>query len=134
MIPRGSPEHVRSQVLRSKANARRSKRNVLQTPFWGYGWSYEDPQHGTQENHDYYARMQRDVPTLWGSAGEDIEVCGYFGHWDACGKQSVIRQWQNALPRMAANCFEFPEIGHFIEEYKGPEMAASILAMNQIAD
>jgi hypothetical protein len=38
-------------------------------------------------------------------------ACGYFGHWDACGKQSVIKQW-----------------------HKAPEMVASILAMNGLSD
>jgi pimeloyl-ACP methyl ester carboxylesterase len=133
MFPEGSQEYVWSQMLRSKANARSSKRNVLQTPYWGNGWSYEDPTHGTQDNREYYARMHRDVPAEWGPEGRNIPVCGYFGHWDACGKQSVIRQWQDALPNMVGNTFEFPDIGHFIEEYKGPEMAESILAMNELS-
>jgi hypothetical protein len=37
---------------------------------------------------------------------------------------------QEALPKMAGNTFALPDVGHFIEEYKGPEIAKSILAIN----
>jgi pimeloyl-ACP methyl ester carboxylesterase len=130
LFPKGTPEYVWSQMLRSRANSKSSQRNVLQTPHWGNGWTYHDPAHGVQDNKGYYQRMHRDVPAVWGPEGQNIKVCGYFGHWDACGKKSVILQWQEALPQMKDSTFEFPEIGHFIEEYKGPEMAASILEMN----
>ncbi len=130
LIPRGTPEYVWSQALRSRANARSSKRNVLQTPFWGHGYRYEDPVHGTQDNHEYYRRMHELVPSQWGALGRSIPACAYFGRWDACGKPSVERQWQEALPQLATNTHVFPDIGHFIEEYKGEEMAESILQMN----
>ena len=132
-IPEGSPEYVWSQSLRSRANARSSKRNVLQTRYWGHGYRYEDPVHGTQDNSEFYAHLHRMIPAAWGPEGQDIDVCGYFGGWDACGKASVVSQWHEALPRMVENTFLFPDIGHFIEEYKGPEMAESILAINGMA-
>jgi pimeloyl-ACP methyl ester carboxylesterase len=132
LIPVGSPEYVWAQSLRTKANARSSKRNVLQTPFWGHGYSYSDPVNGVQSNHSYYLQMQEAISVVWGSGGQNIRVCGYFGQWDACGKQSVIDQWQKALPQMTDFTYSFPGIGHFIEEYKGEEMAESILQMNDL--
>lgn len=126
-----TPEYVWSEMLRSKANARSSKRNVRQTPFWGHGYRYTDPTHGLQDNRDYYRKLHEKVPAEWGPAGRNIDVCGYFGQWDACGKDSVIAQWHQALPKMESNTFKFEDVGHFIEEYKGEEMAAAILGMNQ---
>lgn len=76
--------------------------------------------------------MQKEVPAVWGPEGKNIKVCGYFGQWDACGKDSVIKQWQTALPQITDFTYTFPNIGHFIEEYKGKEMAASILQMNNL--
>ena len=58
-------------------------------------------------------------------------MSGFFGQWDACGKDSVINQWQKALPQIQENCYKFSDVGHFIEEYKGPEMAEAILRMNK---
>ncbi len=134
LIPKGSPEYVWSQALRTTPNARSSKRNVLQTPHWGHGYRYEDPLHGIQDNREFYAVIQRTVPIAWGPQGQNINACGHFGQWDACGKASVVAQWQEALPQMTDNTWEYPDIGHFIEEYKGPEMAASILAMNGLSN
>jgi pimeloyl-ACP methyl ester carboxylesterase len=127
-IPADSPDYVWSQMLRTKANAKSSKRNVLQTPYWGHGYRYDDPRHGSQDNHAYYANIQSKINKVW--AG--IPVSGFFGGWDACGKRSVIEQWQDALPQIVDNTEFFPDLGHFIEEYKGPEMAQSILEMNHL--
>ena len=129
-IAQDSPEYVFSQMLRSTANAKSSKRNVLQTPVWGKGYRYEDARHGTQDNHAFYTYLQDNITRCWGPQGQNIAACGYFGQWDACGKDSVIAQWHTALPQMASNTHKFPDIGHFIEEYKGAEMAASILDMH----
>ncbi len=99
LIPKGSPEYVWSESLRTRANAKSSKRMVLQTPVWGHGYRYDDPTHGPQNNQSYYEHIQKTVPEAWASKGRAIPVCGYFGQWDACGKQSVIDQWQTALPK-----------------------------------
>jgi pimeloyl-ACP methyl ester carboxylesterase len=126
----GSPEAVWSGQLRSGANTRSSKRNVLQTPYWGHGYCYEDPRHGTQDNRAFYRHMQEEMPRVWGPDGRRIPVTGYFGAWDPCGKDSVIRQWHAALPQMIDRTYSYADVGHFIEEYKGPEIAGSILTMN----
>lgn len=126
-IPSDRPEYVWSQMLRTKANTLSSKRNVLQTPYWGHGYSYEDSRHGTQDNHSFYDNIQSNISQVWAN----IPVAGFFGNWDACGKTEVIRQWQAALPQITESTHSYPELGHFIEEYKGPEMAQSILALNK---
>lgn len=133
LIRSGTPEYVWSEALRPAMNAKSSKRNVLQTPHWGHGYRYVDAVHGEQDNHAYYRAMQETVPKAWGPEGQNIQVCGYFGQWDPCGKDSVIRQWCAALPQMAKEIHKFPDVGHFIEEYKGREMAASILRMNGLS-
>lgn len=126
----GSPEAVWSDQFRSAANARSSKRNVLQTPVWGHGYNYVDPRHGPQDNRAFYRHLQETIPREWGAGGRNIQVAGYFGSWDPCGKKSVINQWCAALPRMQEDLHIFPQHGHFIEEHQGPAMARSILHMN----
>lgn len=128
-LPLGSPEYVWAEQFRTRANARSSQRNVLQTPVWGNGYRYTDPRHGVQDTHAWYERLHAEIPAQWGSAGRNIPVCGFFGQWDACGKDEVIAQWHAALPNMRNATWAYPDVGHFIEEYKGPEMAAAILDM-----
>ncbi len=132
-VPKGTPEWVFSESLRGKRNARSSKRNVLQTPVWGYGYSYVDPVIGKQDNHEFYKLVQHKVAGDWGAAGRNIPAAGHFGAYDPCGKDSVIRQWHEAFPRMARLTHSYPDIGHFVEEHKGTEIAASILALNSAA-
>ena len=124
-----SPEYVFSQMLRSGPNARSSKRNVRQTPVWGHGYRYKDKKHGLQDNHAFYRLMQQNLAKNWGPQGQNIPVCAYFGQWDPCGKNTVIEQWCDALPQMKNQLYRFADIGHFVEEYKGPEIAASIVKM-----
>lgn len=130
-ITPGTPEHVFSQMLRSRPNAKSSKRNVRQTPVWGHGYRYTDARHGVQDNHAFYTRIRDTISDAWGASGQNIPVCGYFGQWDACGKDSVIAQWHDALPQAKGATHRFGDVGHFIEEYKGAEIAASLLAMHR---
>jgi len=130
LIPQDTAEWVFSESLRSKANARSSKRNVLQTPVWGHGYTYTDSVVGEQSNQDYYRQMQKCVPSAWGAAGRAISVAGHFGSGDPCGKASVIEQWHEALPRMREHTRVHPDIGHFVEEHRGPEIAVSILELH----
>lgn len=128
-IPPATPEYVWAESLRPRMNAKSSKRQVRQTPVWGHGYRYRDARHGVQDSHAFYRNMQARVVDEWGAPGRNIPACGYFGRWDACGKDSVIEQWQAALPGMRGNVFTYPDVGHFIEEYKGAEIAASIVRL-----
>ncbi|ORE85191.1 haloalkane dehalogenase [Oceanococcus atlanticus] len=128
-IAPGTPEHVWAEGLRSKANARSSKRNVKQTPRWGHGYRYHDGRHGVQDNHAFYQRMQAGVAKAWGEHGRKLPACGFFGQWDACGKDEVIAQWQQALPSLRRATWRYPQVGHFIEEHKGPEIAEALLML-----
>ncbi len=129
-FPEASAEYVFSEQFRSVANARSSKQNVRQTPVWGHGYTYEDSVHGLQDNNAFYDRMQQVVPREWGPDGRNIDASGHFGELDPVGKAEVIAQWHEALPQMAERTFTYPDVGHFVEEVKGPEMAQSILEMN----
>ena len=125
-----SEEYVFSEQFRSTANARSSKRNVRQTPVWGHGYIYEEAVHGVHDNNAFYDAMQEVVSREWGPDGRNIDASGYFGELDPLGKTEVVAQWHEALPRMVERTFIYPDVGHFIEEVKGPEMAQSILEMN----
>ena len=127
-IEPGTAGHVFSEQFRSRANARSSQRNVLQTPCWGHGYRYTDARHGVQDNHAFYATLQQALPANWGPTGRNIPVSGHFGAWDPCAKPSVIQQWRDALPRLDEDLHLYPETGHFVEESKGEAIAASILA------
>lgn len=132
LIPAGTPAHVFSESLRSPMNARSSKRNVLQTPYWGHGYSYQDKVHGTQDNHAFYAQMQEQVPEFWGAAGQNIPAAAHIGSYDPCGKDSVLKQWQEAIPSLRDNSYVYSDMGHFIEEYKGAEIARSIVEVGRV--
>ena len=120
-----TPEYVWAQQFTTKANIRSSKRNVRQTPRWGHGYRYTDSRHGVQDNHAFYADIQSRIGNVWGA----LPACGFFGQWDACGKDSVIAQWHEALPRMKEATQRYPDVGHFVEEYKGAEIGQGIVDM-----
>lgn len=132
-IPEGTPAYVFSESLRGSANARSSKRNVLQTPYWGHGYTYRDKQHGEQDNHEFYRKMQEQLPQNWGREGRNIPVVAHIGEYDPCGKESVRNQWLEVLPRMTEDLNVYPGLGHFIEEFKGPEIAKSILRVSAVS-
>lgn len=127
LIERNTPAYVFSESQRSRANATSSMRNVMQTPVWGHGYSYVDKKHGLQDNHDFYKAIQQQVPDMWGADGRNIPVAAHIGEYDPCGKASVLQQWKQALPSLEGNASTYPNFGHFIEEYKGAEIAQSII-------
>lgn len=124
-ITADTPEYVWAQAFTTPSNIRSSKRNVRQTPRWGHGYRYTDARHGEQDNHAFYTEIQSRIGKEWGA----LPACGFFGQWDACGKDSVIAQWHEALPRMVQRTERYGDVGHFIEEYKGPEIGQGILDM-----
>lgn len=122
-----SPEAVWCAQFGSRINQRASQRHVRQTPVWGHGYRYHVPSLGAQDNQAFYRNIQDRIGTVWGPAGQSIGVAGFFGGWDPCGKDSVIAQWQSALPQMTVH--RYPDVGHFVEEVKGPEIAAGIIRL-----
>ncbi len=133
LFPSGSPEYVFSTQFRTRANARSSKRNVRQTPVWGHGYEYEDPNQGLQSNKIFYKFIQANISSWWGPEGANIPGVAFFGKIDPCGKSSVIRQWQEALPQLEKETHVFPKESHFIEEHKGPEIAQAILRIRGLS-
>lgn len=125
-LPKDSPEYVWAQSLRSTANALSSMRNVKQTPRWGYGYRYNDTSYGIQDNSEFYRLMQERVPEYW----RDCPAVGVFGQWDPCGKEEVIQQWHEALPCMKRHTLRYSDVGHFVEEYKGADIAREIIHLN----
>ena len=119
-IPAGTPEGVFSEALRARPNVLSSQRNVLQTPVWGHGYRYVDPTHGLQDNSDFYRKLQTEVPLHW----RGLPAVAHIGSFDPLGKESVIDQWVDAIPGLEVH--RYAEVGHFVAEAKGPEIAASI--------
>ncbi len=168
LIPKNTPGWVFSEPFRTQANAKSSKRNVLQTPYWGYGYEYKDKIIGVQSNIEFYRQIQSQLPLYWGNGGvnvseanksgvnknrasknkisndkvkrdacmgsddtqRNIPVVAHFGDYDPCGKPEVIEQWCEALPSLRNNVYVYKGYGHFIEEFKGKEIADSILKLN----
>lgn len=118
-----TPEGVFGEQFRPRENALASKRHVRQTPVWGHGYRYTDPVRGVVDNTAFYRRLQEELPTAW----RTVAVAGLFGGWDPCGKPEVLAQWRDAFPRIVVDTF--PEHGHFLEEHRGPEIAARLLAL-----
>ena len=122
-ISPGTAEAVFSEALRPRPNVLSSQRNVFQTPVWGHGYQYVDPTHGLQDNAEFYRELQAEVPRHW----RGIPAVAHIGEFDPLGKESVLDQWRAAIPGLEVH--RYPGIGHFVAEAKGPEIAASMVAM-----
>jgi len=129
LLKKGSPVYVFSESLRTRANALSSKRHARETPTYGSGYVYSDPNVGPQSSFELFKNIHEAVPKHWGPEGRAIPAVGHFGSFDPLGKDSVIRQWEEVLPQMVGNTFKYPEVGHFVEEHKGSEIAQSILKL-----
>jgi cis-3-alkyl-4-acyloxetan-2-one decarboxylase len=127
-IPRDNADEllVFRDQLACPENTLSSKRQVRQTPVWGYGYRYVDPTRGPQDNHDFYAAIQSAIGPTWGPQGSAIGAAAVVGAWDPLGKPSVLAQWTRALPQLEANIEVHPQDGHFLEEHRGTETAAAI--------
>jgi cis-3-alkyl-4-acyloxetan-2-one decarboxylase len=93
---------------------------------WGYGYSYQDPTHGWQDNTNFYRAIQAAIEPTWGPQGSAIGAAGVVGAWDPLGKPSVVAQWKRALPQLEGNVTVHQNDGHFLEEHRGTETAAAI--------
>lgn len=126
----GTADYVWSEGFKVNANVKASKNFVRQTRKMGHGAVYDDPVHGRQDSCTFYRNMQEKIVQYWGRDGRNIPACGFFGKWDALGKDSVIAQWCDALPRLSGHITEYPDIGHFVEEFKGEDIAQGILDLD----
>lgn len=90
----------------------------------------QTPNMTPENSHAFYGAMQEAVIREWGPEGRNISAASHFVQPDPVGKEEVIAQWHEAMPRMAEMTYNHAGAGHFSEEVKGPEMAKSVLEMN----
>ena len=65
-----------------------------------------------------------------GARGAQHRSCRALRSAGPGGQGGGHAQWHQALPRMTEMTFIHPDVGHFCQEVKGPEMAQSILEIN----
>jgi len=118
---------VFKKQFRSISNVISSKRLVLQTPVWGYGNIYVEPQLGKRDTSTFYHFIQSNIADLWGLKGQKIAAKLICGEWDPLAKSEVIEQWIKHLPQLKGNIKIFNGLGHFIEETKPKIIANDII-------
>jgi pimeloyl-ACP methyl ester carboxylesterase len=118
--------------FKSKSNVLSSKRLVLQTPVWGYGNVYFEPQLGNRDTSSFYHFIQDNIRNTWGPNGQNIGVRAILGDWDPSAKPEVINQWLSNLPQLNGHVKIFKGFGHFIEESKPEEISNEIVNVAQL--
>lgn len=121
-------EKVYRDMFSTRANALSSMRNVQQTAVWGHGYQYTDPNQGSQDNSDFYAHIQKQLPVHWGRERK-IPARAFFGLWDVLGREEVRQQWVDALPQLNGNIRTYANRGHFVEEHEYGDIAQAILEL-----
>jgi pimeloyl-ACP methyl ester carboxylesterase len=119
-------ERVFCEQFRDRGNVRSSKHLVWQTPYWGHGNVYEDPDLGERDTGPFYEAMQERIVAEWGPDARDIGVRAVVGRWDPCGKPAVLDQWREAFPQLEGNVAALEDAGHFIEEARPQAVADAI--------
>ena len=119
-------EAVFRRQFTSTPNVRSSKRMVRQTPVWGHGYRYDEPQLGPQDNRSFYRGIQARLAGAWGPRGSAIPVAAVFGAWDPLAKPAVLAQWERALPQVREDTRVFDGVSHFVEEQRPAQVAAAI--------
>ncbi len=120
-------QKIFKQQFKSISNVLSSKRLVLQTPVWGYGNIYLEPQLGNRDTSSFYRFIQDNISDIWGPNGQNIGIRAILGDWDPSAKPEVIRQWLTYLPQLNEHIRVFKGFGHFIEETKPKEIANEII-------
>jgi pimeloyl-ACP methyl ester carboxylesterase len=120
-------QKIFKKQFKSKLNVLSSKRLVLQTPMWGHGNCYNEPQLGERDTSDFYRFIHDKIRHFWGVNGQKIGVRAICGKWDPLAKHEVIEQWLLNLPQLESYVRIFEGIGHFIEEIKPKEIAKEII-------
>lgn len=126
------PEKKTAQMIfkeqfETEANALSSKRLVLQTPVWGHGNIYKEPNLGDRDTTPFYRFIQDNISKSWGPNGQNIGVRAVLGKWCPSAKDEVIQQWIDHLPQLEGHVKEFENISHFIEEHKPEAIANAII-------
>lgn len=111
----------------SDKNVMSSKRLVLQTPVWGHGNIYKEPELGERDTTPFYRFIQDNISKFWGPNGQNIGVRAVLGKWDPSAKDEVIEQWIENLPQLEGHVKEFEKAGHFIEEIEPETIADAII-------
>lgn len=111
----------------SEKNIMSSKRLVLQTPVWGHGNIYKEPELGERDTTPFYRFIQEKISKYWGPDGQNIGVRAVLGKWDPSAKDEVIKQWIENLPQLEGHVKEFEKAGHFIEEIEPEAIANAII-------
>jgi pimeloyl-ACP methyl ester carboxylesterase len=118
--------------FKPKLNALSSKRLVRQTPTWGYGNTYVEPELGERDTAPFYSSIQENISKLWGPNGQNIGIRAVLGKWDPCAKDEVIDQWIEHFPQLDGHVQEFQDISHFIEEIKHNEISEAIIDVAEL--
>lgn len=119
-------QKIFKKQFKIKLNVLSSKRLVSQTPEWGYGNTYTEPQLGKRDTSPFYRFIQDKISDFWGHK-QKIGVRAILGEWDPSAKPDVIKQWIINLPQLKGYVRTFKDLGHFIEELKPKEIATEII-------
>ncbi|MFX1571575.1 MAG: alpha/beta hydrolase [Promethearchaeota archaeon] len=115
------------EQFQSEKNVMSSKRLVLQTPVWGHGNTYKDPDLGERDTTAFYRFIQDNISNYWSPNGQNIGVRAVLGKWDPSAKDEVIQQWIENLPQLEDHVKLFENAGHFIEEIEPEAIANTII-------
>jgi pimeloyl-ACP methyl ester carboxylesterase len=117
------------EQFQSDMNVRSSKRLVLQTPVWGHGNVYKEPNLGERDTTPFYRDIQDNISNLWGEKGQNIGVRAVLGRIDPSAKEEINQQWIEHLPQLEENIkiFDGYDVGHFIEEIHPEAVAEAII-------
>ncbi len=120
------------EQFQSESNVMSSKRLVLQTPVFGYGNIYEEPNLGERDTSPFYSFIQNNISKSWGPSGQNIGVRAVLGKWDPLAKDEIIEQWIAHLPQLEGHVKTFEDAGHFIEEIEPEAIANAILEVAKL--
>jgi pimeloyl-ACP methyl ester carboxylesterase len=121
------PQRIFREQFQSEANVMSSKRLVLQTPVWGYGNTYKEPNLGERDTTPFYRFIQDNINNYWGPNGQNIGVRAVLGKWDPSAKDEVMQQWIDNLPQLEGHVKVFEGANHFIEECEPEAIALTII-------
>ncbi|MHA2392712.1 MAG: alpha/beta fold hydrolase [Promethearchaeota archaeon] len=115
------------EQFQSDINTLSSKRLVLQTPVWGHGNVYKEPNLGERDTTPFYRFIQDKISNSWGPKGQNIGIRAVLGKWDPSAKEEVMQQWIDKLPQLKGHIRIFENAGHFIEEIEPEAVASAII-------